>query len=189
MGVVCSSTKSTRSSRKTKNPIISKGDEIMLNSNFSHKRENNSNINQDDIYEKLLKQHNDERKRYNAHELELNYELCQLAQEYADKCADSQNIDFTPVLYNDECIGENISEFYGDISTTSKICEDWAYERNYFDFRSKEYKDQTKHFTQMIWKNTKSVGFGFSSSSNGKYYFVSFYYPAGNIFDEFDKNV
>ena len=141
------------------------------------------------MYNNLLKIHNDIRIKYKAPDLKLNYELCQLAQEYADKCADSQNIDFTPVLYNDECIGENISEFYGDISTTSKICEDWAYERNYFDFRSKEYKDQTKHFTQMIWKNTKSVGFGFSSSSNGKYYFVSFYYPAGNIFDEFDKNV
>ena len=50
---------------------------------------------------------------------------------------------------------ENISEFDRDISTILKICEDWANERNYFDSRSKEYKDQTKHFTQMIWKILK----------------------------------
>ena len=92
-------------------------------------------------------------------------------------------------LYKNECIGENISEFDGDISKTSTICEEWANERNIFDFRNKKYKDQTKHFTQMIWKSSQIVGFGFSSSSIGKTYFVSFYFPAGNIFDEFDKNI
>ena len=139
------------------------------------------------MYNNLLKIHNDIRIKYKAPDLKLNYELCQLAQEYADKCADSQNIDFNPVLYNNECIGENISEFDGDISKTSKICENWINERQYLT--SGKYKDETKHFTQMIWKETQSVGFGFSSSSNGKNYFVTFYFPAGNIFDEFDKNI
>ena len=98
-----------------------------------------------------------------------------------------QSTDLYPVLYNNECIGENISEFDGDISTASTICEDWVNERQYLT--SRKYKDQTKHFTQMIWKETQSVGFGFSSSSNGKNYFVTFYFPAGNIFNEFDKNI
>ena len=144
------------------------------------KKQNNS------IYENLLKIHNNYRIRFKAPDLKLNDELCLLAQEYADKCADLQSTDLTPVLYNNECLGENISEFEGDISTTSTICEEWGKESKLLEYN---YKDQTKHFTQMIWKNTQSVGFGFSSSSNGKNYFVSFYFPAGNIFDEFNKNI
>ena len=154
------------------------------NVNSGNIRKKNTNI-----YKNLLKMHNEYRIKYQAPNLELNDELCQLAQEYADKCADLQNIDLNPVSYKNECVGENISEFDGDISTTLTICENWANERNNYNFRDKVYKDQTKHFTQMIWKNTQIVGFGFSSSSNEKNYFVSFYFPAGNIFEEFDKNI
>ena len=152
----------------------------------SNKKKNNKSksIN---VYNNLLKIHNDIRIQYKAPQLKLNNELCQLAQEYADKCADLQSIDLYPVLYNNECLGENISEFDGDISTASTICEDWVNESQFLT--SRKYKDETKHFTQMIWKETQSVGFGFSSSSNGKNYFVTFYFPAGNIFNEFDKNI
>ena len=153
------------------------------NRNFNSgniKKKNNN------IYKNLLKLHNDYRIIYKAPNLELNDELCQLAQEYADKCADLQSTDLTPVLYKNECLGENIFEFDGDISTTSTIIEEWANERINLEYN---YKDQTKHFTQMIWKNTQIVGFGFSSSSNEKNYFVSFYFPAGNIFNEFDRNI
>ena len=161
----------------------------IINENFSQNKEKNTNNKKEYIYEDLLKKHNEYRNKYGAPDLELNDELCQLAQECADKCADFQNTDLNPVSYKDVCIGENISEFEGDISTASKICEEWAREISNFYFRKKEYKEQAKHFTQMIWKNTQSVGFGFSSSSNGKNYFVSLYFPAGNIFDEFDKNI
>jgi len=196
MGVICNSTKKRKFDKiwENNNFSISNNNSYIINENISQNKEKNTNNKKEHIYEKniyedLLKKHNEYRNKYGAPDLELNDELCQLAQEYADKCADFQNTDLNPVSYNDECIGENISEFEGDISTTSTICENWANERNNFDFRKKEYKEQTKHFTQMIWKNTQSVGFGFSSSSNGKNYFVSFYFPAGNIFDEFDKNI
>ena len=153
------------------------------NTNLNYRNIKKKSIN---IYQNLLKIHNDCRLKCKAPDLKLNDELCQLAQEYADKYADLQSTDLSPALYKNECIGENISEFDGDISKTSTICENWAKEVKFFDYK---YKDQTKHFTQMIWKSTQSVGFGFSSSSNGKNYFVSFYFPAGNIFDEFDKNI
>ena len=151
------------------------------NVNSGNIRKKNTNI-----YKNLLKMHNEYRIKYQAPNLELNDELCQLAQEYADKCADLQSTDLTPVLYKNECLGENISEFDGEISTASTIIEKWAKE---WKLLESKYSDQTKHFTQMIWKDTKIVGFGFSSSSNGKNYFVSFYFPAGNIFNEFGKNI
>ena len=204
MGVQCYSNKKRNNDKKWNKDIHSTySNSIIINSNLSQNIDINKKMNMimnmnmnnkqenidENIYEILLKNHNKYRKKYGAPNLELNYELCQLAQEYADKCADLQNIDLNPVSYKNECIGENISEFDGDISTTLTICENWANERNNFDFRNKEYNGKTKHFTQMIWKDTQIVGFGFSSSSNGKNYFVSFYFPAGNIFDEFDNNI
>ena len=196
MGVKCFATKKMKNDKIVKiNKIENENFSISNNNaklsqnkeiNTYNKQENKYDKN---IYENLLKKHNEYRKKYGAPDLELNDELCLLAQEYADKCADLQNIDLNPVSYKNECVGENISEFDGDILTTSKICEEWANERNNFDFRQKGYKEQNKHFTQMIWKDTKIVGFGFSSSSNEKNYFVSFYFPAGNIFNEFDRNI
>ena len=169
--------------------FISSKSSIRDNTHDDYRNVNNGNNKKINIYKNLLKIHNDYRIKYDAQDLQLNYELCELAQEYADKYAELQNTDLSPALYKNECIGENISEFDGDISTTLTICENWANERNNFDFRNKEYNDKTKHFTQMIWKSSQIVGFGFSSSSNGKNYFVSFYFPAGNIFDEFDNNI
>ena len=196
MGVLCYSNKKKNIRKNDKNDKIDRIDNffisynpVVINANISQNKEKNINNKQENIYENLLKKHNECRNKYGATNLELNEELCQLAQEYADKCAEFQNTDLNPFSYKNECLGENISEFDGDISTALTICENWANERNNYNFRDKVYKDQTKHFTQMIWKNTQIVGFGFSSSSNEKNYFVSFYFPAGNIFEEFDKNI
>ena len=193
MGVLCYSNKKKNIRKNDKNDKIDNFfisyNPVVINANISQNKEKNINNKQENIYENLLKKHNECRNKYGATNLELNEELCQLAQEYADKCAEFQNTDLNPFSYKNECLGENISEFDGDISTALTICENWANERNNYNFRDKVYKDQTKHFTQMIWKNTQIVGFGFSSSSNEKNYFVSFYFPAGNIFEEFDKNI
>ena len=185
MGIQCNSIERRKriNHRKTDDSSFSTSTNtsVIYGKNVNIHQENNN------LYEILLNKHNYYRKFYNSPELELNDDLCKLAQEYADKCADLQSTDLSPVLYENECIGESISELNGDISTSSTICDEWAQEKKDFDFRSKIYNGKAKHFTQMIWKNTRSVGFGFSSSNN-KNYFVSFYFPAGNIFDEFEKN-
>ena len=195
MGVLCYSNKKKNIRKNDKNDKNDKIDNffisynpVVINANISQNKEKNINNKPENIYENLLKKHNECRNKYGATNLELNEELCQLAQEYADKCAEFQNTDLNPFSYKNECLGENISEFDGDISTTSTIIKEWANERKNLEYNY-NYKDQTKHFTQMIWKDTKIVGFGFSSSSNEKNYFVSFYFPAGNIFEEFDKNI
>ena len=45
------------------------------------------------------------------------------------------------------------------------------------------------HFTQVVWKDTKEVGFGGALSKKGKWYAVGNYYPAGNVLNDFGKNV
>ena len=70
----------------------------------------------------------------------------------------------------------------------SKICRKWYEEKNEFNFDKLVYQNECRHFTQMIWKDSIYVGFGLSRSNTGQYYFVAYYFPAGNIFDKFKTN-
>ena len=54
---------------------------------------------------------------------------------------------------------------------------------------SGDYSDGTGHFTQVVWKDTKEVGFGKSKGQNGKIFVVANYYPAGNVIGYFKPNV
>lgn len=47
---------------------------------------------------------------------------------------------------------------------------------------------KTGHFTQVVWKGSKSVGCGIAQSSKGTYT-VCQYKPAGNFQGAFEKNV
>jgi len=53
-----------------------------------------------------------------------------------------------------------------------------------------DYKNEKpSNFTKMIWKKSILIGFGMQKSSDNKYVVVIKYYPPGNIFGEFLKNV
>lgn len=48
------------------------------------------------------------------------------------------------------------------------------------------------HFSQMIWKETSMVGYGYAtnaSSNCGRYFIVSRYFPPGNFWGRFKENV
>ncbi len=47
----------------------------------------------------------------------------------------------------------------------------------------------TLHFTQVVWKLTKQLGFGACNITNGGVLFVANYYPRGNYKDQFAQNV
>ena len=153
--------------------------------NISNDNINNS-ISDIDI---VLDNHNKIRSKYKLEKLELNDELNELAQKYADKCAETESLDHCPCLYKGQVIGENIREInYGNYDL-SKICDIWNNEEKNYDFSNPIFKSDCSHFTQIIWKGTASVGFGISTSASGKRYFVAFYFPAGNIFDKFKENI
>ena len=147
------------------------------------------------IYDELLKQHNDIRNKFKCLPLKLNNDLKILAQKFADNFDILKESNFLNVNYNNKQLGINYQIFKGDISELNKICKDWVDEKNYYkkDNDKKidltKYNSKTKHFTQIIWKKTKEVGFGVSQLNNDEKIFVAFYYPAGNIFNEFNENI
>ena len=148
------------------------------------------------IYEDLLDQHNNIREKIGVQKLALNDDLKILAQKFADNfdiIEDSNLLDFN---YKDQPLGINYKIFKEDTTDICDICKEWINEKEFYIKNKDDYKkddikycSKAKHFTQIIWKKTKGVGFGYSQLNNDKKIFVALYFPAGNIFDEFNENI
>ena len=54
---------------------------------------------------------------------------------------------------------------------------------------NRDFQAKSGHFTQLIWKDSKEVGFGLAKSKKGNLFVVAQYYPAGNVAKQFKKNV
>ena len=153
--------------------------------------ENNRNININIINsfrKEALKKHNEYRVKHKVPDLKLNENLNEMAQKYANHLLDSQSKKNFPInIYNnDSNLGENIM-----ISTkknAEEMCETWYSESKNYDFNINKFQKGTGHFTQLIWKETKEVGFGFKFDGDN-FCGVAYYNPAGNILGEFTKNV
>ncbi|KRF79067.1 uncharacterized protein Dvir_GJ10085, isoform D [Drosophila virilis] len=65
----------------------------------------------------------------------------------------------------------------------------WYDEVKDYDFDKAEYSPATRHFTQLIWKATESLGVGQATSSSGRHFVVARYKPAGNTEGKFKENV
>ena len=147
-----------------------------------------SEINKRYFNNELLKYHNDMRKKHNSPELNLNEKLNQIAKEYAKELINSNKIIFSPYTYKGEPLGENIYNSENIYIEPKEVFDQWYNEYKKYDFQSKKFQKEACHFTQIIWKNTKEVGFGIENNSS-KIYIVALYFPAGNIFEEFTKNI
>ena len=186
--------KLNESSKKGKKKIEKNGEINDFIKEKNDKKNNNKN-GVKIFYDELLKQHNDIRTKFQCQPLKLNNELKIFAQKFADNFDIYKESNFLDVNYNNEKLGINYQIFKGDISGIYKICEDWINEKNYYkkDNDKKidltKYNSKTKHFMQIIWKKTKEVGFGVSQLNSDEKIFVAFYYPAGNIFNEFNENI
>ncbi|KZC10426.1 Cell wall protein PRY3 [Dufourea novaeangliae] len=136
----------------------------------------------------FLELHNEYREFHNSSPLEIVDELNELAQEWADDLAKRGVLAYK----SDPEYGENI--FLGDTAETIKP-EDplkfWYREGRYFKYgeESVENSEDVRHFTQLVWAATTSVGLGMATDSDGKVYFVCFYQPPGNVSGEYAENV
>ena len=65
----------------------------------------------------------------------------------------------------------------------------WYDTVGHHNFSSNEFNDRSGAFTQLVWKDTREVGFGVARAANGYYYSVANYFPSGNYSGEFRKNV
>ena len=141
---------------------------------------------EDHYRQEALEAHNNKRGLHNCSPLKLNEKLCKIAKKCANKISNGDS--FIGNFYEGKILGENISIFKDIHLDPKEICEEWYNEKEKYDRENPKYQNNTGHFTQMIWKETKEIGFGFNKNK-GTYYVVVYYYPPGNTLGEFQENV
>ena len=62
----------------------------------------------------------------------------------------------------------------------------WYDEIKDYSYSKATFIPGTGHFTQVVWKDSKEVGFGVAQASDGSFYAVANYFPAGNWSGEFN---
>ena len=135
-----------------------------------------------------LKLHNKYREIHHSPPLNLNKDLCKIAKNYSEKLAQNiKNIEYSFGRYKGKDMGENIYMHNGIDVSAEMVVDNWYNESKNHDFK-KDYQKGTEHFTQMIWKDTKEVGFGIANKGN-RCFVVANYYPPGNFLGLYDKNV
>ena len=136
-----------------------------------------------------LDAHNHYRKIHHVQPVKLNKDLCRIAQNYSKKLGNEiGHLEHSENCYNGDTLGENLFFCYGCEPTGTSVSKNWYGENKKYDY-SGGWRSGTGHFTQMIWKETKEVGFGKYKNKKGQYYVVGNYYPAGNVIGFFKYNV
>ena len=70
---------------------------------------------------------------------------------------------------------KNKKVFYPDATNT------WYQQISKFDYNNPKIDIKNSKFTQLVWKSTKKVGFGYAQKNDGTLFIVGRDEPAGNI--------
>lgn len=126
----------------------------------------------------LLNSTNFYRWQHNASDLAWNDSLASYASSYAAKCVWAHS-------HAPEGYGENLARGYPDVESA---VDAWGNERSLYTFTPGAvtgFTEATGHFTQLVWKNTQTVGCGAFACDGmngiGGYMLVCEYWPPGNI--------
>ncbi|XP_072528472.1 GLI pathogenesis-related 2 [Salminus brasiliensis] len=136
----------------------------------------------------FLQTHNTYRNQHGAPPLTINRDLCQSAQKWAEHLLSIKTLKHS----NGDC-GENL--YYAWSSKPKKLTgreavDSWYSEIKDYRFNKPGFTSGTGHFTQVVWKDTKEVGYGVATDGSA-IFVVGQYSPAGNITNPgyFAKNV
>ena len=144
----------------------------------------------ENLKRELLETHNKKRAAHGVEKLTINPKLNQIAQNFADKLAQTNTFHHSGNNFNGQPMGENLFMQYGRQMTGDYCTNSWYNEiKDYNFYNPNASKGVVGHFTQIVWKGSREVGFGCGVSRNGGYFIVANYFPAGNYVGQNDNNV
>lgn len=155
-------------------------------------------LSQKRMINKLLEAHNNLRVKHAVAELQLDETLAKLAQEHAEYLSKNNILKHANIKHpenEDAALGENFLRVNLALNDEDEafgggdIARAWSAESKYYDFEKHQFLPGANTFSQMVWKSTEKCGFGFSINDDEHLYVVAFYYPAGNIGNQFKENV
>uniref|UniRef100_A0A3B1J027 SCP domain-containing protein n=1 Tax=Astyanax mexicanus TaxID=7994 RepID=A0A3B1J027_ASTMX len=138
--------------------------------------------------EEFLQTHNTYRKKHGAPPLTISQDLSRSAKKWAEHLLSNKTLQHSNREY-----GENLYYAFssgGKSLTGREAVDSWYNEIKDYNFSRPGFSSGTGHFTQVVWKDTKEVGYGVAT--DGKTVFVvGQYLPPGNFTNPgaFEKNV
>ena len=169
------------------------------NNNYTkyHRREPSSDsknktppFNFDNFCIEALNAHNYYRRYHHAGPLTINNQLSRIAENYSRRLAYTiRALQHSNNRYNNEPLGENLYYCIGKEPNGNDATKSWYDEIQYHDFYSDYGCSASGHFSQLVWNNSKEVGFGVTKNNNGQWFVVANYFPAGNTMGKFRENV
>jgi uncharacterized protein YkwD len=79
--------------------------------------------------------------------------------------------------------GENLYDVTGGSSMPAEVVRDWVSESRDYSYRNNSCRGTCGHYTQVVWRNTKSVGCAVARSRDREVW-VCNYDPPGNFVGE-----
>lgn len=124
--------------------------------------------------------------------LKYNENLSKIAQSWAETMGKMQKMQHSPPnwrRYKSNQLGENLAYSFNSPLTGEKMIDMWYAESMKHDY-TLDKQEASQNFSQLIWKNSKEVGFGRVKSANGDtWYGVAMYLPSGNMVGYYGQNV
>ncbi len=136
---------------------------------------------------------NNYRNLHHSPPLKYDQNITNIAQKYANYLA-KNNLFEHGMLYdnNGNRLGQNLMAIWNAKKNNSEIIKiavkNWYKENVYYNYNNPGFSQQTGHFTQVVWKSTQKIGFGIAKNGQ-RTVVVANYYPAGNVLNQFQKNV
>ncbi|CEF66858.1 CAP domain-containing protein [Strongyloides ratti] len=139
-------------------------------------------VNVEELRKYYLQETNKYRVLHQVPQVVVNATIQKGAQDWANYLANTVK----GLKHSSSGFGENLA--YASSSIAKNAVKMWYDEVQYYDFSKQGFTSKTGHFTQLVWKNSKQVGFGITEK-NGIVYVVCRYSPPGNYLGQFEKNV
>merc|ERR1712038_1286108 len=141
------------------------------------------------IQRECLDSHNKCRAKHGVKPLRLNQKICEYSQKWAEKLASSELLEHS----GSHQYGENLYYcWHSDpriVMKGNEPVESWYSEVKTHKYGGKPRTNETGHFTQVVWKDTKELGMGVAKSKSGKVFVVTNYSPPGNFIGKYKENV
>lgn len=136
-----------------------------------------------EVVNELVEAHNFWRKQVKTPPLSWSDELARQAREWALTLLRKGAFEHEP----DASYGQNIAWFAGERLNPTAVVDYWGNEVEYFDAQKNTCHEEAvcRHYTQIVWKDTREVGCASAWGEHPKYgvqeFWVCNYSPPGNM--------
>jgi len=124
----------------------------------------------------MLDAHNAVRARLGEPPLAWSPQLAAAAQDWANRLIRSGGFAHRP----GNRYGENLYSISGGAASPRQVVDAWAGEARDYDIRSNRCAGMCGHYTQIVWRNTRSVGCAVATDAEREVW-VCEYDPPGNV--------